>query len=397
MLSRTKFEISGLVNEMLNEIPEEMFMSQNTTFADLQMGGGQFVVEVINRLRKYGHSDSNILGRVFGFAEKKVYLSYVKGRYSDLPIIVELYKENINMKFDVILGNPPYQSNEDRNSKGNKVKSYKQPLWPLFVVNSLSLLKPNGFLSLVIPMSWVAGTYDIRKGRVHLIKKFSSEFNLKYCNLDTDKIGKTYFPGVGSTFSYFVVKNCPYEFNTVVENKYGLNNIDMSKVNSLPLDPNPIKISINNKTINSLNEKFGFKSVSFKPKGVDSKSITETHIVKGYCNGGQMGEIIYSYWESPDKYYGIRKILIGKMDRSYLPFVDNEGLNIGQNQLWYCEMNDNDDYETAVQVFNHPLYKFLITNNKHGAGPETHLVYSLPKIDLSKKWTISRSVVESNV
>jgi site-specific DNA-methyltransferase (adenine-specific) len=379
--------MTDLVNQVLNRLPSYVFLSEKTTFADLQMGGAQFLLEVVQILRKNGHSDENISSRVFGFAENEIYLRYVKEKYSHLPINFELYNDNIKMKFDVICGNPPYQSNEDRNSKGNKVKSYKQPLWPLFVLKGLELLKPNGFLSLITPMSWLAGTYDIRKGRVHLLNKFTSDFNLKYCNLDSEKIAKTHFNGIGSTFSYFIVQNSPYEFDTVVDNKYGTHNMDMSKVKSIPLDPHPIKLSINSKTINSDLEKFAFKSVTFKPDGKDTNSMSETHQIKGYCNGGQMGNTIFSYWEKPDKYYGKRKILIGKMDRTYLPFVDNEGLNIGQNQLWYCEMRNEDIYETAIKIFNHPLYKFLINSNKHGAGPETHLIYSLPKIDLSKIWT----------
>ena len=145
-------------------------------------------------------------------------------------------------------------------------------------------------------------------------------------------ISKTYFNGVGSTFSYFVAKKQKYDGKTLVETQYGESVMDLSKVNSIPLDPNPIKLSINSKTITSDKQKFNFKSVVFKPFGVDVKEPTETYTVKGYCNGGQMGDIIYSYWEKEDKYYGMRKVMIGKRDRSYLPFVDDEGLNIGQNQ-----------------------------------------------------------------
>jgi len=236
-------------------------------------------------------------------------------------------------------------------------------------------------------MSWIAGTYDIRKGRVYLLKEMTSNLSMEYCNLNSESISKKYFNGIGSTFSVFVTKNREYNGVTEVETKYGKTNMNLSEVNALPIDPHPIKMGINSKTINNGGKKFDFKSVSFKPKGKDVKEMCQTHQIKGYCNGGQMGNIIYSYWESPDKYHGIRKVLIGKTDRSYLPFVDNEGLNIGQNQLWYMELGQNDKFETAVTVFNHPLYKFLIQSNKHGAGPETHLVYSLPYINLSLDYT----------
>jgi len=50
MLSRIKFEIAPLVNEMLDQLPADIWTSETTTFLDPGMAGGQFVREIERRL-----------------------------------------------------------------------------------------------------------------------------------------------------------------------------------------------------------------------------------------------------------------------------------------------------------------------------------------------------------
>ena len=130
MISRLKFKIDDLIDQKLKHIPNYIWESDTTTFCDLQMGGGQYIRKLNERLKKFGHDDENIRKRVFGFSKKPLYLSYVK---SDTSLIgtFDVYKENINMKFDVQIGNDPYHK---------KVGPKKtEPIWDTFVEKRLSL------------------------------------------------------------------------------------------------------------------------------------------------------------------------------------------------------------------------------------------------------------------
>ena len=56
-----------------------------------------------------------------------------------------------DMKFDLVIGNPPYQSADSSTRLGSRGES---AVWPKFVTKSLDLLNPGGYLNLIHPTSW---------------------------------------------------------------------------------------------------------------------------------------------------------------------------------------------------------------------------------------------------
>lgn len=149
MLARIKFEIGGLVREIVERLPAEVFTSTETTFLDPAMAGGQFLVEIIRKLRDNGHSDDNIASRVFGLAEDRLDLNYAQrknGVIGQLAVggieTLENYK-NMGKKFDVIVVNPPYD------------KHGKEPLYYDFM--RLFTKQTGAIISVIIPAGWVSG------------------------------------------------------------------------------------------------------------------------------------------------------------------------------------------------------------------------------------------------
>lgn len=222
MLSRVKFEISKLIIKVLDKLPQDVFISKDTTFCDLQMGGGQFVLEVVNRLRMFGHSDDNIRNRVFGFAENKLYYSYVMGKYTTLPVTFDIYKEEINMKFDVVIGNPPYQVKVGETNT--------EPIWDKFVLKSFEIVKEGGFVSLIHPSGWRSP-----KGRFKRIQNLLRSKKIHYLNLNDFNEGQKTF-GVGTNFDFYCVQNINdnTEITEVVSIDNEVFNIDLNKFNFIP-------------------------------------------------------------------------------------------------------------------------------------------------------------------
>ncbi len=108
--------------------------------------------------------------------------------------------ELTGMKFDVIVGNPPYQS-----EKNQEKRSIYVSLWPRFWKLAFDLINPGGKISLVTPDTWcgmggqLRGEYKI-DGETRLWNVFN-----KYTSVARVRGLSKHFRGVGSSFSVVTV------------------------------------------------------------------------------------------------------------------------------------------------------------------------------------------------
>jgi hypothetical protein len=116
--------------------------------------------------------------------EKKGYNVF----YQDIIDFDKIDNQFKNMKFDVVLGNPPFSKNK------------KEPirLWSLFVVKSFDLCKEGGTIALVTPSSWISSTNYAHK---HVKDKI--------CYVNLSNTTSEYFGTTGGSqkFIYFIAKN----------------------------------------------------------------------------------------------------------------------------------------------------------------------------------------------
>lgn len=244
MLSRLKFEIDEVIIPMLSKIPDNVWESKTTTFGDLQMAGGQFIKQVVEKLRTFGHSDKNIKKRVFGYSENSMYLSYINGL--DLIGTFDIYsKENTeNMKFDVIIGNPPYQELKTGNKKS-------KAMWPDFVIKSFELCKDGGYVSLIHPSGW--RNVD---GKFKNIQSLLLANELQYLEIHNESDGLRTF-GAETRYDWYVIKNTinnknktVIKFQDGITKKVGLTksqfipNGDYGKINSLIATENEETVNV---------------------------------------------------------------------------------------------------------------------------------------------------------
>lgn len=136
--------------------------------------------------------------------------------------------ENNAMKFDVIVGNPPYQAPQEiRNAKG--ISGGGNTLWDKFVGNSFVLLKENGYLCLVHPSGWrdIGGKFADTKNL--LLSK-----NIKYLEMHSATDGQATF-GAATCYDWYVVQNTPSNGKTLVVNEEGVREeVDLSKIPFVP-------------------------------------------------------------------------------------------------------------------------------------------------------------------
>jgi hypothetical protein len=222
---RLKLEIDELVNEMINKLPDTLFISKYATFLDPSIGGGQYVRAIEQRLREFGHNDDNIKNRVFGIEKSTWKINFAVNKHK----LVGTYKVDtkdvpdifMNMKFDCIVGNPPYQK-----KVGNRKT---EPLWHIFVQNSIESLKPSGIMCLVHPSGWrnVDGKY---KNTRNLI----TSKDVQYLEIHNEKDGLETF-GAETRYDWYVLKNEPTKNKTIVKFQDGeIKTIDLANCKFIP-------------------------------------------------------------------------------------------------------------------------------------------------------------------
>jgi hypothetical protein len=104
------------------------------------------------------------------------------------------------MKFDVVIGNPPFQEATD---KGRKDQASN--LWTKFWVKSLQITKDDGVVSLITPTSWLSPSANLRGAYKFLGKNRLWDVFNSYTSIAQVEGVETYFKGVGSSFGIVTV------------------------------------------------------------------------------------------------------------------------------------------------------------------------------------------------
>lgn len=121
-----------------------------------------------------------------------------------------LERNDLNMKFDVVIGNPPYQKNDNGQRDDGAVNASASSIYPFFVESSQKI---SNIQSLIIPARWITGA---GKG----LKKFSEQMissrNLKHFSYYANS--KDVFPNneITGGVCYFIRDN-QYEGKTHIK------------------------------------------------------------------------------------------------------------------------------------------------------------------------------------
>lgn len=358
MIKRLKFDLEDLVNEMLDKLPEEVFKSSSTTFLDPEIGGGQFVTVIEERLRKYGHSDINISKRVFGLTGNKIRLNYIKntyklnGTYSTGDFLTGKHND---MKFDIVVGNPPYQdSNGAASSKA---------IWHEFVYKALDVLVEGGHLCIIHPNGWRAPSGKFFKVQETLLKN-----NLKFLKLADFEEGRRIF-NVGTSFDYYILSKEPYlNSTTVIDSEQNESTFNLKELTVIATHSQ-----------NKLNKLIAGEGED----KVDYLYHTKYHTQRDYISKEQLGDFIHPVVYTITKSNGIKLTYSSRTDLGHFgkpkviwtngmgtyPILDLEG-KYGMNEFSFAIGGDENYLLKVKAAMETPEFLELMsavrfTNNKY--------------------------------
>ena len=259
------------------------------------------------------------------------------------------------MKFDVVIGNPPYQDPVS-----------KKKLWIRFTLQMIHYVKESGSLSFVTPISWGSPNSKV----LELFK----EKQLEIVNTNI----KHHF-NVGSTFSSWQLKNIKNINKTTFNNS----KIDVKVVKYIP---NDIKLlSIHQKLTMANRKCFEVKcdtttvhssQTKKHPERTSNINTTEYKYPHWHTNN----KILYSKYKSDD--FDNNKV-IWTTSGNWRPLRDNGKMGTTETSMYIV----TDDTESLCNVLNSKLYTFIMTTAKWSGFLNGYVARLLPKIDLTRSWT----------
>lgn len=136
-------------------------------------------------------------------------------RYNGVNVeIVDFLKWEVNMKFDVCVMNPPYQS------KSSSSDTKTQAIWDKFVRKAISICKEDGYLAAIHPSGWRScGTFFEDA-------KILKEKQIEYLEIHSEQDGLKTF-GATTRYDWYILKNCKTYRETAIVDQNGVS----SKVN----------------------------------------------------------------------------------------------------------------------------------------------------------------------
>jgi hypothetical protein len=383
MLARLKFDLDALANSMIDSLPDSLFQRDNTTFADIAMGGGQFMHPIQSKLRRFGHSDTNISARLFGCEGNVLRLNYAVNKHSLLGTytVRDVLKEGMHMKFDVVVGNPPYQ---DSNATTTK-------LWHLFLEKANELTKDGGHIGYITPRAWLERPNSQLSSRI--VKNILSVHQL----VQVDITAEQHF-NIGESPCSYIIHKVPKHSDTkfIFDDREEMIDYHGQKVPLCDLDH--YKIAIFHKLQSQNLPKIG--TLVYNDTGVTDSiedmlktgTMSEEKVKKNDVRVFWTASQIDNYWMPKRSIKSGKKVIINRSGYYYqdanpnkyimLDLREQYGIGAG---AYGITVESEAQGLNLMSLLTNKLYRWYIDHEKT-AGFNTGIT-KLPLLDISKTWT----------
>lgn len=390
MFERINFNLKDLVETQLDQIPESYFSSKTTTFCDPAMGGGQFLVQIVARLRSHGHSDKNISKRIFGMEDHISYINYTNNRHA-IPgtfLVCNINEfEKQSTQYDVVIGNPPYRNRAQANGGYN--------MWYRFFKHFSASTKDGGYTIIITPF-WHPWAYmtqcplngisikNIRyKNTSTTDYSFVTDYQIKQLVLLNKEHSTRYFD-TSSSFCCTIINKVPINGNTeIVQYHAGTKEITLvnfNKVKTLPVSIRKTSRSIHNKL-----NKFGLVELTVsnetKKENLDKRKLLSDTRCKDMKYKIYHSHEIVRYTSVKSLDYDKWKCMISRSSSIKNAFVSN---NCNQtSDVRYKTFDSREEAELFNDYLHTEFMALVFLFYRFGKN----MWFVIPDIDYKHNWT----------
>ena len=187
-----------LVNKILDLLPTELFSMPELKWLDPCAGKGYFTMILYKRLfsflkteikepkKRHEHIIENMIFMVELNSEHIDNLYDTFGKNANIANVDFLDMDS--MKFDIIIGNPPFNSDGLKKVPTNKLVSKREDgfaIWVDFIKNSINNLRKGGWLAMITPSIWLKRDHNFHN---YLLEKGCFEKLHCMTNTETNRI-----------------------------------------------------------------------------------------------------------------------------------------------------------------------------------------------------------------
>lgn len=210
-----------IINEILDELPQSIWLNRDVKWLDPAAGIGNFSAIVYLRLLKSleriipneTERKRHILKNMIYMVElnpknvhtiRRFFGEKTNVSLSDFLENSEKWKRDLGKsEFHVIMGNPPFQSKKDGVYKGS---AGHRTLWDKFITTSFDYLRENGFLAFITPSGW-------RRPESELYRIMTRDNRLLFLHIYDKTAGLDIF-GAESRFDVYIIQKGKHSAKT---------------------------------------------------------------------------------------------------------------------------------------------------------------------------------------
>jgi len=398
-----------LVEDMLNTLPSDVWSNPNLKWLDPCSGVGTFSSIIVQRLMKglenvksfkdpkkrYNHIIHNMIyvcelqhNNMFAFQyifdrDDTDELNTYCGSFLDEKFDEHMINEWGVEKFDIVVGNPPYQTSEDESKKS-------VPIWQYFVEKSINILIEDGYMCMIHPDGWRRP-----EGKFKNIQNLLKNREVLYLEIHDVNDGVKTF-NVQTTYDFYCVKNKTNEnYITKIKCVDGTyENVNLLNMNFIPNgkfnDFNKlISSNIQDRVVIINDYSYGVNT----PREHMSREKTETHIYPCVYSTLKDGTINLFYTNNKNNgHFNIPKV-IWSNGGATSPFVDCDG-DYALTQHSYAIVDEKENLENIKKALLNPKFLELMSfsdgltcGNSGRAGSRfNHRVIALFRKDFWKEF-----------
>ncbi len=361
---------TDLWSEIIDHIPDDVLTDPNTKILNVACGHLTESRLLVKRMMDLGVTAQEANSKIYVLDKYSTFTNAAKMQGYQNVIQTDFLEWKTDMKFDVVLGNPPYQSKDAKKAK----------LWFSFLEKGLDLVTDDGYLSYVTPDVWVDSNNTVAKKTRVLMENY----HLTNINFDADQ----YFDVGESICSFQISKGTTgnTEISGGVDTTVNYNGQLIFKNNEQKQS-----MSICEKIISNTDERSQAYMERFEARRPETMTHYSEKQTSKFKNPAYYSSVEKWFTDLDTTSFQGEKIVFNNSGYYFSQSEPNrymwrDNLGVALGNTFQIRFKSKRQADNALKVYRSKLYQFFVKHTKSG-GFNASCLYNLPYLDFTKTWT----------